>query len=69
VKKFILILTLLALLFPNTVHAQEENPWAEVFDKNGNLRTDLVDLGVTTEHPDWMSVDLPFGQTLNLDAN
>jgi hypothetical protein len=69
VKKFILILTLLALLFPNIVHAQEENPWAEVFDESGNLRTDLVDLGVTTEHPDWMSVDLPFGQTLNLDAN
>lgn len=69
VKKFILILTLLALLIPTTVNAQEQNPWGEVFDGSGNLRTDLVDLGVTTEHPDWMSVELPFGQSLNLDAN
>ena len=69
VKKFILILTLLALLIPSAVHAQEQNPWGEVFDGSGNLRTDLVDLGVTTEHPDWMSVELPFGQSLNLDAN
>ena len=68
-KKFILILTLLALLIPSTVYAQEQNPWGEVFDDNGNLRSDLVDLGVTTEHPDWMSVELPFGQSLNLDAD
>ena len=26
-------------------------------------------MGVTTEHPDWMTVDLPFGQSLNLEAN
>jgi hypothetical protein len=69
VKKFVLVLTLLALLIPSAVHAQEQNPWGEVFDSNGNLRSDLTDLGVTTEHPDWMSVDLPFGQSLNLDAN
>lgn len=68
-KKFILVLTLLALLIPSTVHAQEQNPWGEVFDSNGNLRSDLTDLGVTTEHPDWMSVDLPFGQSLNLNAD
>ncbi|GAP21928.1 hypothetical protein [Leptolinea tardivitalis] len=68
-KKFILVLTLLALLIPSAVHAQEQNPWGEVFDSNGNLRSDLTDLGVTTEHPDWMSVDLPFGQSLNLNAD
>ncbi|PKO04315.1 MAG: hypothetical protein CVU41_17640 [Chloroflexi bacterium HGW-Chloroflexi-3] len=68
-KRFILFLTLLALLIPSTVYAQEQNPWGEVFDDNGNLRSDLVDLGVTTEHPDWMSVELPFGQSLNLDAD
>jgi hypothetical protein len=50
VKKFILVLTLLALLIPSAVHAQEQNPWGEVFDSNGNLRSDLTDLGVTTEH-------------------
>jgi hypothetical protein len=69
VKKFILILTLLALLIPSTVQAKEQNPWEDVFDGSGNLRSDLVDLGVTTEHPDWMSVDLPFGQSLNLNAD
>ena len=68
-KRIILILTLLTLLIPSTVHAQDEDPWGEVFDENGNLQPDLVDLGVTTEHPEWMSVDLPFGQSLNLDAN
>jgi hypothetical protein len=69
VKRFFLILTLLALLIPSTVHAQEQNPWGEVFDSNGNLRSGLIDLGVITEHPDWMSVDLPFGQSLNLNAD
>ena len=68
-NRIILFLTLLALLIPSTVHAQEEDPWGEVFDENGNLQPSLVDLGVTTEHPEWMSVDLPFGQSLNLDAN
>ena len=68
-KKILLGITLLILLFPGIVHAQDPNPWSEVFDDHGNLRTDLVDLGVTTEHPDWMSVDLPFGQSIDLEAN
>ena len=68
-KKIILFITILALLVPSIVHAQDQNPWNQVFDGNGNLRSDLTDLGVTTEHPSWMSVPLPFGQSLNLDAN
>jgi hypothetical protein len=68
-KKFILLFAFLALLIPSAVLAQQQNPWGEVFDGSGNLRPDLVDLGVTTEKPDWMSVQLPFDQSLNLDAN
>jgi hypothetical protein len=69
-KKFTLILSLLFLLIAisSPVYAQEQNPWGEVFDESGNLRPDLVDLGVTTEQVDWMSVELPFGQSLDLDA-
>ena len=63
----------LALLFgaagPVNVQAQDPTPWDQVFDENGNLRSDIVDLGVTTETPSWMSVDLPFGQSLDLEAN
>lgn len=62
----VILFTALPLL---TVHAQDPSPWGEVFDENGNLRSDVVDLGVTTETPSWMSVDLPFGQSLQLDAN
>ncbi len=68
-KKLLLGIIFVILLFPSTVHAQDPNPWSEVFDDQGNLRSDLVDLGVTTEHPDWMSVDLPFGQSIDLEAS
>jgi hypothetical protein len=68
VKKFLLILVLLALLIPSTVHAQED-PWSEVFQPDGSLNPDLIDLGVTTDNPDWMSIDLPFGQSIDLEAN
>lgn len=63
----------LALVFaatsPIIVQAQDRTPWEEVFDENGNLRSDIIDLGETTETPSWMSVDLPFGQSLDLEAN
>lgn len=68
-KKAILILVLLTLLIPSTVHAQSTDPWSGVFQPDGNLNPDLIDLGVTTDHPDWMSIDLPFGQSIDLDAN
>lgn len=63
------LFVLLASLPLSPVHAQESSPWSKVFDENGNLRSDVVDLGVTTETPSWMNVDLPFGQSLQLDAN
>jgi hypothetical protein len=68
-KRLIYILTLLALLMPTVVHAQEQDPWGEVFDEQGNLRPDLVDLGMTTNTPDWMMIALPFGQELQFEAN
>lgn len=72
-SRLILILTLLVTFLtaasPALVQAQDGSPWGEVFDENGNLRSDIVDLGVTTETPDWMSVDLPFNQSLDLEAN
>lgn len=69
-KKFVILLNLIFLLIAITapVYAQEQDPWGEVFDESGNLCTDLVDLGVNTEQVDWMSVELPFGQSLELDA-
>jgi hypothetical protein len=68
-QRFLLILFLLTLFVPSTVYAQDINPWPEVFLPDGNLNPDLVDLGVTTENPDWMSIELPFGQSLDLEAN
>lgn len=68
-KRFVLLLALLALLIPVNVNAQEEDPWNEVFLSDGNLNPDLIDLGVTTDHPEWMSMDLSFGQTIDLEAN
>ena len=71
-RLFLLLVFLLTLLVPQAttaVHAQEGSPWGEVFDENGNVRSDVVDLGVTTEYPDWMSIDLPFGQSLDLQAD
>lgn len=68
--RFGLVLALLFSLLPvSPVSAQDSDLWSEVFDENGDLRSDVVDLGVTTETPAWMSVDLPFGQSLQLDAN
>jgi hypothetical protein len=69
VKRFFLIFLLLALLIPSAVYAQDENPWSEVFLPDGNLNPNLVDLGVSTENADWMSMELPFGQSIDLEAN
>jgi len=69
VKRFILILVVLTLLIPSTVHAHGNDPWSEVFQPDGSLNPDLIDLGVTNDHPDWMSINLPFGQSIDLDAN
>ena len=68
-KKLACLLLFLVLLVPSAAHAQEQDPWGEVFDAQGNLRYDLVDKGVTTETPDWMAVDLPFGQSLQFEAS
>ena len=68
-KRVILIFVLLTLLIPSAVYAQSTDPWSEVFQPDGNLNPDLIDLGVTTDNPGWMSMDLPFGQSLDLDAN
>jgi len=69
VKRLLLFLVLITLLVPSAVQAQENDPWSEVFQPDGNLNPNLIDLGVTTDHPDWMSIDLPFGQSIDLDAN
>ena len=70
VLRLCLILAILLSVIPlSPVSAQDPSPWSEVFDENGNLRSDVVDLGVTTETPSWMNVDLPLGQSLQLDAN
>ncbi len=72
-ERSLLAFLVLALLFgaagPINVQAQDPTPWDQVFDENGNLRSDIIDLGETTETPSWMSVDLPFGQALDLEAN
>ena len=73
VKHIFIIFTLFSGLFvsisPVVVHAQQQDPWAEVFNANGELQPGMVDLGVTTETPSWMNVQLPFNQSLNLEAN
>ena len=72
-ERVLLAFLALALMFsaagPSHAQAQDPTPWDQVFDENGNLRSDIIDLGVTTETPSWMSVDLPFGQSLDLEAN
>ena len=68
-KPALLLLIVLLLVSPATVLAQDQNPWTEVFQEDGSLRPDLIDLGETTEVPAWMSLDLPFGQSLALPAN
>ena len=68
-KRFFLILVVLILLIPSDVHAQGTDPWSEVFQPDGSLNPNLIDLGVTTDHPGWMSINLPFGQSIDLDAN
>lgn len=68
-KKILLLLVILALFTPVKVFAQGENFWSEVFLPDGTLNPDLIDLGVTTQTPDWMALDLPFGQSLDLTAD
>ena len=68
-KKLIFLVIILALLMPTAVQAQSPNPWSEVFMPDGSLNPNLTDLGVTTEHPEWMSVQLPFNQSIDLEAN
>jgi hypothetical protein len=66
---FLFVAILLVVIVPGAAFAQDQDPWAEVFDANGNLVPGIIDLGVTTDHPDWMNVDLPFNQSLSLEAN
>jgi hypothetical protein len=66
---FLMLIVLLAVLPLSVVSAQDANPWSEVFDEYGNLRSDVVDLGVTIDNPSWMAAQLPFGQSLQLEAN
>lgn len=70
-KRSALLVGLLAvtLCVSTPVRAEDENPWEEVFLEDGSLSPDLIDMGVTVEHPEWMSIDLPFGQVLDLPAN
>jgi ABC-type sugar transport system permease subunit len=56
VKRFFLIIVVLTMLIPSAVYAQGTDPWSEIFQPDGNLNPDLIDLGVTTDHPDWMSI-------------
>jgi hypothetical protein len=66
---FLLVVILLSAITPNAAMAQGQDPWGEVFDSNGNLVPGIIDLGVTTENPSWMNVELPFNQSLSLEAN
>lgn len=66
---FLLVVILLSAITPNVAMAQGQDPWGEVFDSNGNLVPGIIDLGVTTENPSWMNVELPFNQSLSLEAN
>lgn len=66
---FLLGVILLSAVTPNAAMAQGQDPWGEVFDSNGNLVPGIIDLGVTTENPSWMNVELPFNQSLSLEAN
>jgi hypothetical protein len=65
----LLVVILLAAITPSAAMAQGQDPWGEVFDSNGNLVPGIIDLGVTTENPSWMNVELPFNQSLSLEAN
>ena len=69
ISLFLMFVVLIAALPLSGVQAQNPSPWDSVFDEDGDLRSDVVDLGVTTDTPDWMCLDLPFGQSLQLDAN
>jgi hypothetical protein len=68
-KKAIWLVLLFLFLETAGVHAQDQNPWNEVFTSTGSLNPNLIDLGSATEHPEWMSLQLPFNQSLPLEAN
>jgi hypothetical protein len=59
-KKFFLIIVVLTLLIPTAVYAQGNDPWSEVFQPDGNLNPDLIDLGFTTDHPDGCRLNYPW---------
>jgi hypothetical protein len=65
----LIVVILLSAITPNAAMAQGQDPWGEVFDSNGNLVPGIIDLGMTTENPSWMNVELPFNQSLSLEAN
>lgn len=65
----LVVVCVMAVFASKPAYAQTQDPWSEVFDSNGNLVPGLVDLGVTTETPSWMNVQLPFNQSLSLEAN
>jgi len=50
-ERFFLILVVLILLIPSAVLCSGNDPWSEVFQPDGSLNPNLIDLGVTTDHP------------------
>lgn len=76
-KRLLPFLLFLVALFPIPAAAQDNQPppvdpnsaWGEVLDADGNIRYDnLTDLGVVTETPDWMQINLPFDMDIQLEA-
>ena len=68
-KKATLISILLVFILSTPAYAQEQDPWGEVFLPDGSLNPSLIDLGETSEAVDWMKIDLPFGQSIELEAD
>jgi hypothetical protein len=68
-KKAIQISILLVFILSTPAYAQEQDPWGEVFLPDGSLNPSLIDLGETSEAVDWMTIDLPFGQSIELEAD
>ncbi len=69
--RLLVILSVLGLLVAplHLVQADGDSPWADILNPDGSVQWDkLTDLGTTSQPASWMTVTLPGGMTVDLDA-
>ena len=69
--RFVVLISLFACLVAplRIAQAAGDSPWSEILNPDGSVKwSALTDLGVTSDQASWMTITLPGGMVVHLDA-